>query len=48
MQWLKGFVLCLGLLVVTGWLVSPLAGVIVSAAVGGFLQPWLFKDLKYN
>jgi hypothetical protein len=47
-QWLKGFALCLGLLLVVGWLVSPLAGVAVSAVVGGFVQPLLFKDLKYN
>lgn len=47
-QWLKGFALCLGLLVVVGWLVSPLVGVVVSAVVGGFAQPWLFKDLKYT
>lgn len=47
MQWLKGFAVCLGLLVVVGWLVSPLVGVVVSAVVGGFVQPLLFKDLKY-
>ena len=46
-QWLKGFALCLGLLIVVGWLVSPMAGVTVSAVVGGFVQPLLFKDLKY-
>lgn len=46
-QWLKGFALCLGLLIAVGWLVSPLAGVVVSAVVGGFVQPLLFKDLKY-
>ncbi len=47
MQWLKGFSLCLGLLLVLGWLVSPLAGVVVASLVGGFMQPLLFKDLKY-
>jgi hypothetical protein len=47
MQWLKGFGLCLALLLVLGWLVSPLVGVVVASLVGGFLQPVLFKDLKY-
>ena len=46
-QWLKGFALCLVILVAVGWLVSPLVGVIVAALVGGFAQPLLFKDLKY-
>ena len=47
MQWLKGFGVSLGLLLVLGWLVSPLVGVVVASAVGGFIQPVLFKDLKY-
>ena len=47
MQWLKGFGVCLGLLLVLGWFVSPLLGVVVSSVVGGFIQPLLFKDLKY-
>ena len=47
MQWLKGFGVCLALLLVLGWFVSPLAGVVVAALVGGFIQPLLFKDLKY-
>lgn len=46
-QWLKGFGVCLALLLVLGWFVSPLAGVVVAALVGGFIQPLLFKDLKY-
>lgn len=46
-QWLKGFALCLAILVAVGWLVSPLVGVVVAALVGGFAQPLLFKDLKY-
>ena len=47
MQWLKGFGVCLALLLVLGWFVSPLVGVVVAALVGGFIQPLLFKDLKY-
>jgi hypothetical protein len=46
-QWLKGFGLCLALLLVLGWFVSPWVGVVVASAVGGFMQPLLFKDLKY-
>ena len=46
-QWLKGFGLCLALLLVVGWFVSPLVGVIVDSVVGGLIQPVLFKDLKY-
>ena len=46
-QWLKGFGVCLALLLVLGWFVSPLVGVVVTSAVGGFIQPLLFKDLKY-
>ena len=46
-QWLKGFGLCLGLLLVLGWWVSPLVGVVVASLVGGLVQPLLFKDLKY-
>lgn len=48
MQWLKGFVIVLALLLVIGFLVNPLAGVIVASLVGGALQPYLFKDLKYD
>jgi len=46
-QWAKGFGLCLSLLLVLGWLVSPLVGVVVASLAGGFAQPLLFKDLKY-
>jgi hypothetical protein len=47
LQWLKGFGLCLALLLGLGMLVSPLVGVVVASTVGGFMQPLLFKDLKY-
>jgi hypothetical protein len=47
LQWLKGFAACLALLLVVGWFVSPLAGVVVTSLVGGYIQPLLFKDLKY-
>lgn len=47
-QWLKGFALTLILLLAVGWLVSPLAGVIVASLAGGLAQPMLFKDLKYD
>ena len=46
-QWSKGFGVCLVLLLVLGWFVSPLVGVVVASVVGGFIQPLLFKDLKY-
>jgi ABC-type antimicrobial peptide transport system permease subunit len=47
-QWLKGFLLTLGVLLVVSWVLSPLMGVILGSLVGGALQPYLFKDLKYN
>lgn len=47
-QWLKGFLLTLALLLLVGWLVSPLLGVVVASLVGGVAQPLLFKDLKYD
>jgi hypothetical protein len=47
-QWLKGFCLTLGLLLVIGWAFKPVVGVILASLVGGALQPYLFKDLKYN
>lgn len=47
-QWLIGFVITLLLLLVIAYFVSPLVGVIVASVVGGALQPYLFKDLKYN
>lgn len=46
-QWLKGFALCLALLLAIGWIVSPTAGIVVASLVGGALQPVLFKDLKW-
>lgn len=46
-QWLKGFALCLVLLLAVGSAVSPLAGVIVTGLIGGAMQPVLFKDLKW-
>ncbi len=48
LQWLKGFALALCLMLVLGWLVSPLMGVVVASLMGGFAQPLLFKDLKYD
>jgi hypothetical protein len=47
MQWLKGFFLTLAAMLAFGFLVSPLIGVVVASLVGGFIQPLLFKDLKY-
>lgn len=47
-QWLIGFVITLVLMLVVGYLVNPLVGVIVASVIGGALQPYLFKDLKYN
>ena len=47
-QWLKGFILTLGLLLVIGWVFNPYVGVILGSLAGGALQPYLFKDLKYN
>ena len=47
MQWLKGFAICLAVLLLVGALVSPTAGVILASLIGGFVQPLLFKDLKY-
>jgi hypothetical protein len=47
MQWLKGFALTMVAMLALGFLVSPLVGVVVASLVGGFVQPLLFKDLKY-
>lgn len=47
-QWLKGFVLSLSVLLVAGYVAGPLVGVIVASLLGGALQPYFFKDLKYN
>lgn len=46
-QWLIGFALSTALLLAVGWLTAPWIGVIVASLVGGGLQPYLFKDLKY-
>ena len=46
-QWLKGFALTMVAMLALGFLVSPLVGVVVASLVGGFVQPLLFKDLKY-
>jgi uncharacterized protein involved in cysteine biosynthesis len=48
LQWLKGFLLTLAVLLAVGWLVSPLVGVVVASLAGGLAQPLLFKDLKYD
>ncbi len=47
-QWLKGFALTLVVLLAAGFLFNPLVGVIVASILGGALQPYLFKDLKYS
>jgi hypothetical protein len=47
MQWLKGFALSLVAMLALGILVSPLVRVVVASLAGGFMQPLLFKDLKY-
>ena len=47
-QWLKGFVLTLTVLIVVGYFGGALLGVSVASLLGGALQPWLFKNLKYN
>ena len=47
-QWLKGFGITLGVLLIAGLLFSPVVGVILASLAGGALQPYLFKDLKYN
>jgi hypothetical protein len=47
-QWLKGFALTLAVLLVVGYFGGALLGVIMASILGGALQPWLFKNLKYN
>ena len=47
-QWLKGFVITLAVMVIAGLMFMPLVGVILGSLIGGALQPYLFKDLKYN
>ena len=44
----RSFLLTLGLLLAVGWMFNPLMGVILGSLVGGALQPYLFKDLKFN
>lgn len=46
-QWLKGFLLTLGVLVVVGYFVNPLTGIIVASLLGGLVQPYLFRHIKY-
>lgn len=46
-QWTKGFAACLVLMLGFGWFVSPLVGVVVASWVGGALQPWLFRELRF-
>lgn len=38
----------LSCVVLAKWLGAVWLAVLVSALVGGALQPWLFKDLKYS
>ena len=47
-QWAKGFFLTLALLLLIGHFVNPLMGIIIASLVGGAVQPWLFRDLKYQ
>ena len=47
-QWSKGLFLTLTLLLLIGHFVNPLIGVIVASLIGGAMQPWLFKDIKYQ
>jgi hypothetical protein len=47
-QWLKGFVITLAVMVIAGLMFMPWVGVILGSLIGGALQPYLFKDLKYN
>jgi hypothetical protein len=47
-QWLKGFALTLAVLIAVGYFIGSLMGVIVASLLGGALQPWLFRNLKYN
>ena len=47
-QWLKGFAITLAVMVIAGLMFMPWVGVILGSLIGGALQPYLFKDLKYN
>ncbi len=46
-QWLIGFVVTLIVLLVVAWFSSIYIGVLVASIVGGAIQPYLFKNLKY-
>lgn len=48
-QWAIGFVMALAVVVALRFIGIPLwLDVLVTALSVGALQPWLFKDLKYN
>lgn len=47
-QWLLCFLATFAVLLILGYAVSPLAGIVVASLLGGALQPYLFKDLKYD
>ncbi len=48
-QWLIGVAATLAVLVVVALVGAPLwLAVVVASVAGGALQPFLFKDLKYN
>jgi hypothetical protein len=47
-QWVKGFALTFAVLIAIGYGGGALLGVIVASLLGGALQPWLFRNLKYN
>ncbi len=47
-QWLIGFAITLTVLLALGYFTNMLTGVIVGSVVGGAIQPYLFKDLKYK
>jgi len=48
-QWAIGFAATLVLMVVLAKIGVPIwLAVALAALTGGALQPWLFKDLKYN
>jgi hypothetical protein len=46
-QWLIAFAISVVLVLGVGWVASPVAGVVVASVVGGMLQPYLFKDVKF-
>lgn len=48
-QWAIGFAVALALVLSLGLIGLPIWLAVLVAALGaGALQPWLFKDLKYN